>query len=155
MDHTIALPSLSPREAVIDALHRAIAGIDDNNHEMFESAFFKDNEVSFRLGDRVVQGWDAINGYMTTKIFPLHTTHFVTNIRVDLKDGADTAYVTAHAIAYHFRPEDAFKPDGKPYTSAGLYSMDFAKDNSDGLWKMKTWRLKLNWTDGDRNTVMG
>jgi SnoaL-like domain len=155
MNYTIALPSLSPREAVIDALHRIVDGMDNNNHELWESGCLKTEEMSFRIGDNVIQGWNAVDGYITNKIFTLHTTHFITNIRVDIKDGADTAYLTAHALAYHYKPEDAFKPDGKPFTSGGLYYVDFVKDKSDGLWKLKTWTLKLNWTDGNMAAVIG
>ncbi|KAJ9654658.1 hypothetical protein H2198_006325 [Neophaeococcomyces mojaviensis] len=155
MDYRVTLTSLSPREAVADALHRCIIGIDDNNPTMFESACVKNESISILVGDNTIQGWTAVNEYMSKKIMPLRTTHFISNIRVDLKDHADTASMTAHAIAYHTRPEDAFKPENISYTTAGLYFMDLIRDGDDGLWKIQKWKLKLQWTEGDRVIITG
>ena len=121
MSHSISLPSLSPREAVADALYRCIIGMDDNSPEMFKSAFVQSKETSFVLGDNKIEGADTINDYVFTNILPLHTTHAISNIRVDLKDGADTAYMTCHAMAQHFHAEDAFKPGAKSFLTGGLY----------------------------------
>jgi SnoaL-like domain len=155
MEHSIALSSLNPREAVADALHRCIIGMDDSNREMFESAILKSNDGIFGTGNNAIRGWDALREHIYNKIMPLSTTHFVTNIRVDLKDGADTASLTAHALAYHFKPEDAFKPEGKPFTSAGLYIIDLVKDNTDGLWKIKSWISKRIWSEGESSVITG
>jgi hypothetical protein len=154
MAHTVALTSLSPREAVADALYRCVTGIDDHDQAVFESACLKSDDISFAAGERVVKGWDAINEYISTKIMTLKTLHCITNVRVNLK-GPDTAYMTAHAIAYHYNTEDAFKPEGKPFTTAGLYFIDVVRDASDGLWKINHWQLKLKWTDGDRAVITG
>jgi hypothetical protein len=114
-----------------------------------------DETASFHVRDTSVQGFKAIKEYMTQKIMPLTTTHFITNVRVSLKDGADTASLTAHAMAYHIRPEDAFQPENKSFTTAGLYFVDLVKDSKDGLWKIKKWTLKLKWTEGDRSVITG
>ena len=154
MSHSISLPSLSPREAVTDALYRCVIGMDDNNKEMLESAFVQDEETSFVLGDNKIEGADAINDYIFTNILPLHTTHHITNVRVDVKDGADTAYMTCHAMAQHFHAKDAFKPGAQSFLTGGLYYVDLVKDNVDGLWKVKTWKIKFNWFTGDSSIVM-
>lgn len=155
MSHSVSLASLSPREAVADALYRCVVGMDDNNPAMFESSFMKGKDTSFSINDKAVEGTDAITAYIYNKIMPLHTTHFITNIRVDLKDGADTAYMTASALAYHYKAEDAFKSEDKSYVTAGLYYIDLVKDDDDNLWKIKTFKVKLNWTNGQASVISG
>lgn len=145
---------LSPREAVADALHRCILGLDTNDRDLFESACVKDESATVIAGPDTIQGWSAINETMS-KVFQLVTTHFITNIRVELKDAANTAFMTAHAIAYHVRPEDAYKPEDTSYTAGCLYFIDLVKNDSDGLWKIKKWVIKIQWTSGDIAVLHG
>lgn len=152
MAHSISLTSLSPREAVIDAVYRFVAGIDDNNAELYESALLKGKDTCFIVGETRIEGTDTVDEYIYKNIFPLKTTHHITNFRVDLTD-ENTAALACTAIAYHWRAVEAFEPDSKPYTTGGLYFIDLVKDRSDGLWKIKKWTLKLNWAQGDRSVV--
>ena len=149
-----ALTAVSPREAVADALHRCILGLDNNDRDLFESAFLKDESATVVAGPTTLQGWNAIKEYMS-RIFLLVTTHFITNIRVKLKDVANTASMSAHAVAYHVRPDDAFKPEDTSYTVGCLYFVDLVKDDTDGLWKIKKWEIKVQWTSGDRAVIYG
>lgn len=142
------LSSLSPREAVVDALHRCILGMDSNNRELLESGFVKSEDITIILGPATISGWTAFNEFLL-KIFALVTTHVTSNIRVELEDGAGTASLTAHAIAYHVRPGDALKPEDTSYTVGSLYSIDLVKDGDDGLWRIKKWHLQILWTTGD------
>lgn len=155
MAHTIALTSLTPREAVTDAIYRFIVGVDDDSPELLDSASHKGEDACFILNDTKIEGSDAIRQFMHAKIMPLQTTHHITNIRVDVKDGADTAYVTCTSMVQHYRPEDALKPDGTSFLTGGMYFMDLVKDGEDGLWKMKKVTLKLKWCDGDRSILAG
>jgi hypothetical protein len=81
---------------------------------MFASAVVQDEDTAAVLGQSTIPGLEALSQHICSKIFPLVTTHFITNIRVELRD-EDTAYMTANALAYHLRPEDAFNPDGNSY----------------------------------------
>jgi hypothetical protein len=72
-----------------------------------------------------------------------------------VKDGADTASMTAHAISYHIRPDDAFKPEDTSYTASSLYNIDLIKGSNDGLWKMKKWEIKMLWTTGNIAVLHG
>ena len=146
--------ALSPREAVADALHRCILGLDSNDRDLFESACLKDESATVVAGPNTIQGWSTISESMS-RVFLLVTTHFITNIRVELKDVANTAFMTAHAVAYHVRPDDAFKPEDTSYTAGCLYFIDLVKDNTDGLWKMKKWEIKIQWTSGDKAILYG
>ncbi|OAA68213.1 hypothetical protein SPI_00408 [Niveomyces insectorum RCEF 264] len=148
--------ALSPREAVADALHRAILGIDGKDQAVYQSAFVRDDSLTCAIGDTVVNGWANVDGYMQARIFPLVTLHVITNIRVDVKDDqATTASLTAHAVGYHLEPDNAFAVESKPFVSAGIYRMSLVKDSSDGLWKIQSWALDFKWTAGDRRILDG
>jgi hypothetical protein len=153
MEHSVALASLSLREAAADALYRCVAGMDDKNPTMFKSAFINSKDTTFTVNDHTIEGFDAINGYVTHFIIPIPTTHHISNVRVDVKDGADTGHMTAHTLAYHYREEEAFSLESKPFVTGGIYFIDLAKDDSDGLWKIKAIKLKLIWTEGDRSII--
>lgn len=154
MSWPIRIEDLSPRDQVVDALNRVLAGLDDNNVELLESGAVDDEETSFVLGEKVVKGWTYLKGYFVSKIFSLATTHSMTNIRVHFQSET-SAKVTANAIAYHSKPENAFKPENQPYITGGIYFIDVVKDEKDGLWKFKRWELKLKFTQGDSQIVFG
>jgi hypothetical protein len=105
-------------------------------------------------GGFTIEGWTAVKG-LFDRAFGLVTTHITSNIRVELKDGGDTASLTAHAISYHVRPEDALKLEDTSYTAGSLYSIDLVKDGDDGLWKIKKWVIQVLWTTGDRAVLHG
>jgi hypothetical protein len=63
--------------------------------------------------------------------------------------------MTAHAMSYHVRPEDAFKPEDTSYTASSLYSIELVRDGRDGLWRMKRWEIRMMWTVGDREVLHG
>ncbi|EME45936.1 hypothetical protein DOTSEDRAFT_32642 [Dothistroma septosporum NZE10] len=148
------LTGLTPREAVADALHRCILGLDSNNHSLFESACVKDSSMTIIAGPLKLEGWNAIDDYFQ-RVFAVVTTHTISNVRVELKDGADTANMTAHAVSYHIRPDDALKPEDTSYTASCLYEIDLVRDAGDGLWKIQTWDLKILWTTRDIKVLHG
>lgn len=154
MPNHLVLPGLTPREAIADALHRSVLGIDSNNREILESGLLKNEEIVVIAGPVTVQGWPAVSEFFDT-VFKLTTTHVTSNIRIEVEDGADTASMTAHAISYHVKPEDALKEEDTSYTAACLYDIDLVKDGNDGLWKIKKWILNILWTTGDKAVLYG
>jgi len=140
------LPNLTPREAVADALHRCVLGIDSQSHDLFASAILNDDSSSLVINPVTLNGWPAIDAAMT-RAFAVVTTHFVTNIRVEVEEGAETAKMTANAIAYHVRPDEAFGKENTSYTAGCLYFMDLVR--KEGLWRIKRWEIKTQWTTGD------
>ncbi|KAJ8113276.1 hypothetical protein OPT61_g4566 [Boeremia exigua] len=148
MDASFLRDNLTPREAVADALHRCVLGIDSNNHDLFESACLTNEEMTW-IGNGInIEGWTAIKE-LFERLFVLVTTHTISNIQVELKS-AQSAILNAHAMSYHVRPEDAFKPEDTSYTASSLYQLELVKDVGDGLWKIKKWEAKVLWTTGDR-----
>ncbi|RYO83543.1 hypothetical protein DL762_006067 [Monosporascus cannonballus] len=144
----------SPRKAVADALHRYVLGIDTNNQDLFKSGYLKNESMAVIASPITIDGWTAISEFFL-KVFVLVTAHVIRNIRIELKDGADTASMTTHALAYHVRPDDALKQEDSSYTASCLYFIDLVKDSNDGLWKIKKWEIKIQWTAGDRAVLHG
>jgi len=152
---TLTLTALRPREAVADALHRCVLGLDSNNRDLFESACLQNESMTVVAGPVTIAGWTAIREFFL-RLFVLVTTHVTSNLRIELQDdGADTASMTAHALAHHVRPHDARRPEDTAYTASCLYFIDLVRDSSDGLWKIKRWEIKIQWTTGDRAVLYG
>jgi hypothetical protein len=149
MSPPISLPSLTPREAIADALTRCVLGFDTNSRTLFESACLKDETMTIAIGPTVVQGWTAISAFVD-RVFEIITTHVISNVRIAVEDGADTATLSAHAISYHVRPEDALKVEDTSYTAGSLYDIKLVRNADDGLWKIKRWGIEILWTVGDR-----
>ena len=80
----------------------------------------------------------------------MDTTHIISNVRVDIKDGASTASLTAKAIAQHCPPDKGGEPDSLYLMTGAMYFIDLVKNEGDGLWKAKKWVMKLIWRQGDR-----
>ncbi|MCJ1304227.1 hypothetical protein MMC08_007039 [Hypocenomyce scalaris] len=151
MSHPHTLTSLTPREAITDALYRALIGFDRNDISIFNSAFAGE-DVIFELhsGDRrIINGLSAIRTQVLDLVGPMDTTHMISNVRVDVQDGADTASLTAYALAQHCLPGKGKEPDAEKYLVGGEYWVDLVRDEADGVWKMKKWVLDIIWGQGD------
>lgn len=156
MSHSHVLPSLSEREAVADAMYRGLIGFDRYDAEIFNSAFAgEDISLGFKEGDNT-QMFDGLS-YIRTRFLdhvgPMDTTHMTSNVRVNLKDGARVASITALFSAQHCRPGEGRDPNGAKYVVAGEYFVDLIKDEKDGLWKVTKWVADILWRQGDA-TVM-
>jgi hypothetical protein len=154
MADKVTLTSLTPREAVADALHRCLLGIDSNDKALFESGCLTNETMTVIAGPMTIDGWTAINKFFA-RVFALVTTHITSNIRVELEDGADTASMTAHALSYHVRQEDALKTEDTSYTASSLYCIDLVRDGKDGMWRIKKWNIRIQWTTGDIKVLHG
>ena len=154
MAHNINISPLTPREAVADALYRAILGLDTNDSKLFGSAWMK-NGPTFERDSGVLDGMEAINKDLFMPLSQMDTHHTIGNVRVDIKDDGSTAYMTASALAQHHRRGEGMDPTKKGLLGGTTYLIDLVKDGDDGLWKMKKWVLKINWCDGDLSVVTG
>ena len=59
MTSPITLSNLSPHEAIADALHRCVLGIDTKNHDLFASACVTDESMVLIAGPTTLTGWTA------------------------------------------------------------------------------------------------
>lgn len=146
--------ALTPREAVTDALHRAILGLDSNNRALFESACLTTDEMEWVGGGFSVTGWDAVSA-LFERVFGLITMHVISNVRVSFRDG-ETARLMAHAVSYHVRREDKESVEERSFTGYSLYDLVIVKtgEGPDG-WKIKRWTADVLRTTGNRSIVHG
>lgn len=147
-----SLSGLTTREAIQDAIFRAVTAIDIDDLALFDSAFTRD--TVFDLAGYRMDGIEAVTNGCFHGVAKLDTTHFINNIRIDVKEGATTAKLTATALAQHYRPGEGVKPGSERFLAGSLYDIDLVKE-SDGVWRIKVWNLKIVWGEGDRSIVAG
>lgn len=142
-----ALPGLTTREAIIDAVYRCLNGVDIPDEALFLSAFTQD--ANFDLNGHVTKGLAAIHGEIYPSISKLQTAHVMSNFRVAYDEGSSTAAVTATAIGPHYRPGDGLKGDAPGLLAGGLYYVECVQDGNDRQWKIKDYKVRTTWADGD------
>jgi SnoaL-like domain len=155
MSHSHILSSLTPREAVTDAVHRALIGLDRNGVSIFNSAFAGE-DVLFSINDgsgRIYENLTAVRTEILGLIGPMDTTHMLSNVRVDIKLGVNTASLTAYASGQHCPPGKGKESDTPKFLVGGEFFVYLVKDKSDGLWKMTKWVLDVIWTQGDASVM--
>ncbi|KIW09831.1 hypothetical protein PV08_11932 [Exophiala spinifera] len=139
-----SLPNLAAREAVVDALYRAVQGIDTNDHALFKSAITDDATME-------LPGVASIGGEGIMKMFagvgPMDTTHAISNVRVNLEQGASTATMTAYAVAQHFKAGEGADATSPNLLAGAIYTLTLVEDG--GLWKVKKWVADFKWRQGD------
>lgn len=157
MPHASILPNLNTNEAIADALYRAAIGFDRNDISIFDSTFAGE-DVAFELNlgnneKRTIDGLSVLKAQVLSSVGPMDTTHMISNVRINHKEGEDTASLTAYAMAQHCPPGRGKEGDGPKYTTGGEYAIDLVKDHGDGLWKIKKWVVDIIWTQGDRSVM--
>jgi len=148
------LIGLSTREAIADALYRCVQGIDTNDLTMFKSSVIDLNKFKLDMNGAEIQGEEIIMEAVFNFVGPMDTTHTISNIRIDVEDdAADTASMTAYAVARHHRQGEGMDPTTPHFTSGGIYTLDLIKDSNDGAWKVANWAVKFVWCDGDASMM--
>ncbi|GAO13572.1 uncharacterized protein UV8b_05846 [Ustilaginoidea virens] len=150
-----ALGSLTPCEAVADALYRALSGMDHNDAAMFESAFAgQDATMELRDGSGAppFEGFSAIKANVFAFVSRLDTTHLMSNVRVHFRD-EDNASLTAVAMAQHAPSGRGKEPAGPKYLAGAEYKAELVRARADGVWKMKTWAVEVTWAQGDASVM--
>ncbi|KAF2167011.1 hypothetical protein M409DRAFT_22450 [Zasmidium cellare ATCC 36951] len=152
MSQPTTLAGLTPREAIADAMYRCVIGLDTADLPLFESAWSKDSPVLFDMGTGAMHGLEDIKSKLYNFIAPLDTHHNCSNVRIDAKPGAKTAYLTAYSIAQHHRAGEGVDTSTKHLTSGAQYFLDVVEDG-DRVWRIKEWRMTVMWLDGDASIV--
>ncbi|KAK6376093.1 hypothetical protein LTS17_007344 [Exophiala oligosperma] len=140
------IPSLTTRESIVDALYRAIQGLDTNDRALFQSAVTDDMtmEIPF-VGSISGPGIDK----MFEGVGPMDTTHAISNVRVHVEEDSKTATVTAYAVAQHFKAGEGSDPTSPNLLAGAMYTLALVKDDSQDLWKVKKWVAEIKWRQGD------
>ncbi|ORX33846.1 hypothetical protein BD324DRAFT_205702 [Kockovaella imperatae] len=150
----LLIPNLSPREAITDAIYRAVTAIDSNDAELWATAASKDITFEFKPGDRALD-YDALWAFVTNK-FHAHflvqdTTHITSNIRIFYTPGQTTARATFHSMNQHYNLGTGGDLGAPHFLVAGLSAVDLVQDTVDGVevWKFRKWVLNRSWVQGD------
>ncbi|KAJ5580155.1 uncharacterized protein N7459_006140 [Penicillium hispanicum] len=149
----VSLTSLTTREAITDALYRAVRGFDSNDVEFLNSSFIGE-DVTLVINGESMNDLTTIREGVFARVGPMDTTHTISNIRIEVKDGAETASLSAIAVAQHCPPGRGKEPDGPKFLAGSEYTLDLVLDQATGLWKIKKWILDILWTQGEPS-VMG
>ncbi|KAJ5997289.1 hypothetical protein N7499_006408 [Penicillium canescens] len=142
----------STREAITDTIYRGVLGIDTNDLDLFVSALHDSPTTNFEINGEQYQGIEAIKPRVFDRIGPLDTTHTVSNVRIEMEDGAEMASLTAHVLAQHYRAGEGSLGDSKGVLVGGLYFVDLVRSSDDG-WRITTWKIKMIWMDGDKGVI--
>ena len=153
MAHSHTLTSLSETEAITDALNRAVIAFDAYDVGLLNSAFVTPEEdVVFEMNGNTTNGLKDLRTHLFDFVGPMDSTHMLSNIRVDLKEGATTASLTAYALAQHSPPGRGNESDGPKLLAGSEYFVDLVK-NGGGEWKIKKWAMKVIWMQGDASVM--
>jgi hypothetical protein len=155
MSYPHILHSVTPREAITDAIYRVLLGLDRYDISIFNSAFAGE-DIIFELRDgntRTITSVSAWRKEILDHIGPMDTTHMISNVRVDIKEGADTASLTSYVVAQHCLPGTGRDPNSPKYLVGAEYFTDLVRDDTDGLWKIKKWVVDTIWSQGDASVM--
>ncbi|KAL2871595.1 nuclear transport factor 2 family protein [Aspergillus lucknowensis] len=149
----IALPSLTPREAVLDAYYRIAWALDYNDWELFQSGWTTQSEPALHIEEhgRHHVGIEEIKTGLFDVVSELDTQHIATNARVHLEPGAKTARMWIMALNQHFRKGQQAKAGSPRLWGGNQYMFDLVEE--DGVWKVQTWSVRMGWNEGDLSIV--
>lgn len=92
-----------------------------------------------------------------TKLFdvvaPMYSLHVISNVRVDVKEGASEASLQCYCSAQHCPPGRGNESDGPKFMGGVDYTIDLVLERSSGLWKIQKWGLNPLWLQGDPSVV--
>ncbi|KAH8803489.1 hypothetical protein F5884DRAFT_508341 [Xylogone sp. PMI_703] len=146
-------PPLNDRDAISDALYRCVLGFDTGDAALFDSAFALD--ASFSINGRLSEGLPAIHRDCFDVIAKLDTTHFITNIRINIIDNGSKASLTASALSQHYREGKGLEANETRLLAGSLYRIELVKAADDKLWKIQDLKMKSTWAEGDWGVLTG
>jgi hypothetical protein len=153
MSYAHSLSGLSLHEEISDTIVRACLGIDTNDKALWESAWAtEDPDISLTTSGTDLKGMENINKYCFDNVGPMDTHHLTTGIRIDVKEGANIAHMTANALNQHYAPGEGLEANAKHLLVGSRYDIQVIKE-SGGQWKIKSWNLNVIWREGDRSVM--
>lgn len=149
-----SLGGLTTREAIIDALYRLLRGLDCGEIDLLYSAVTEDIDLQI-IGDadHSMTGLSAVKAKLFDVVAPMDSSHVVSNVRVDVKEGASNATLQCYCSAQHCPPGRGKEPDGPKFMGTVDFTIDLVLERSSGLWKVKKWVLDPLWLQGDRSVM--
>jgi hypothetical protein len=160
---TISLEEQTVREIVdraeiTDALYRYAAGLDLGDAALLESALTEDAVIDLTaatskigLDFPVLAPRDVAVGALTAYVGPLHTSHSITNVRIDVS--GDTATARCYAQANHFLPGEGPLPDRTRHAlMMNRYTAEMARDGE--RWRIRRLLIDCAWFEGDPQVLV-
>ena len=145
----VLLQGLTTREQIADVLHRACLALDANDAALWRSAWAAaDPTIAFVINGATHTGFDAIDAACFQRTCWLDTQHHNGGVRIDVREGDDTARLTATAVNQHFRLGQGMAPGAANLIAGSRYDIDVVRD-AGGQWRMHTWRIESSWAQGD------
>ncbi|EAW10946.1 nuclear transport factor 2 family protein [Aspergillus clavatus NRRL 1] len=148
---TTLAPALSGREAITDALYRFVLGLDNNDPNLFDSAFTP--TATFAVNGKVSEGLPAIHADCFDLVGHLDTSHLITNVRVHIAESGGTAAATASVLAQHFLGGQGLEPAQPRLLAGAQYYAELVKEEASGLWKIAAFQMKASWAEGDWGVI--
>ena len=147
--HPLVLSGLTTREQIADVVIRACLALDANDRALWESAWdlTAPDELVLDVNGNASKGLAALNTDILEHVGPMDTQHLITNLRIDVQEGASTGRVAAQALNQHFLPGHGNVLGSEHLLAGCAYDMELVKDAS-SQWKLRSWKLKLRWTQG-------
>ncbi|WPB57161.1 nuclear transport factor 2 family protein [Xylophilus sp. GOD-11R] len=145
---------VADRLAVVDALYRFAAGIDQKDADLLRSAFTDDAVSDIRPAAAkagfeypVLEGRETIVSALSGSLAPIDTTHSVSNPRVHLQ--GDQAHLDALVEAQHVPEHD----HARYYLMKNRYSVDLVRHGA--VWLIRCIVVDNVWRTGDPSVLTG
>lgn len=123
MAYPLSLSGLNTRAEITDTVICACLGLDSNDKGVIRAA---DPDVSMSTSNTVMKGMEKIK-HCFDSVSPMDTQHLSSSIRIDVKEGADTARLTASALGQHFRAGEGREPNTKYRLAGSIYDIQVVK----------------------------
>lgn len=149
MSFPVKLSYLSDREAIADVIYRCVLSVDIADKDLFDSSLLSSATLEFN-GTELI-GKQNICTSLFEKVSKLDSTHHVSNLRINLLD--NKAFVTASVLAQHYREGEGNISNTQNMSSGGFNFFEVVKDEFEGIWKVKNWKIKTIWSEGDPTII--
>ncbi|KAG4291623.1 hypothetical protein FPRO06_13844 [Fusarium proliferatum] len=116
---------LTEREAIGDALYRAVLAFDYSDEALLLSAITAE-DIDAEMPGSTAHGVAEFKAAVFDRVSKLDTTHFLSNLRVNIASSS-TATATCSALAQHVRPRQGADPSSAKFTSGAFYTCDMVK----------------------------
>ncbi|OKL64559.1 hypothetical protein UA08_00833 [Talaromyces atroroseus] len=155
MPYPTSLSGLNTREQIIDLVLRCTLAFDEYDQALFDTCWPTEEpeKVVVTIAGTTYNGVEEFNKCFHG-VGPMDTQHNVSNFRIEVDEAGSTAKVYCQALAQHFRPGEGMTPGAPHFLAAGVYDIEAIKEK-DGQWKIKSWVLRVRWSQGDFSIMPG
>ncbi|KAK1851678.1 hypothetical protein CCHR01_05672 [Colletotrichum chrysophilum] len=112
-----------------------MSAFDENDASLLASAVTPDITLTTNGND--VSGFENVKAHSLNTVGPMDTTHFATNIRIDVADNdAAIATLTANNLALPYTGWDGLGSSERKLLGGSKHVIELSEDEKDGLYKV-------------------